>query len=77
MILKMRLEETVVISVSAQVFTTQTTDAKFTFLLENCSFYAKLICFLHLLIHTPRSTNPWFDLNNTKPIRVMMISPML
>ena len=37
MTLKMRLEEPGVISVSSQVFTTQTIDAKVTLLLDNCS----------------------------------------
>ena len=38
MTLKMRLEEPDVISVSFQVFTTQTIDAKDTFMLDYCSF---------------------------------------
>ena len=36
--LKVRLEEPDVISVSSQVFTTQTIDAKDTFVLDYCSF---------------------------------------
>ena len=76
MTLTMRLEEPGVISVSYQVFTTQTIDAKVTLLLYYCSIEVKPFRFLHLLFHTPCSTNPWFDLKNTKPIRVMTISPM-
>ena len=43
---------------------------------DYCSFEVKPINFLKLLICTPPSTNPWLDLNNTKPIRVITISPM-
>ena len=75
--LKMRLEESGVILGSSQIFTLHTIAAKTTLLLDNCSFQVKPIHFFHFLIHTPYSSNPWFDLNNSKPIQVMTISPIL
>ena len=46
MTLKMRLEEPGVISVSSQVFTTQTIAGKTALLQDYCSFYVKPIRFL-------------------------------
>ena len=58
----MRMGEPGVISVSSQVFTTQTIAGKNALLSNNCSFQVKPIRFLHLLILL--STHAWFYQNN-------------